>query len=77
MKSTVKELLGKEVLDANAKVVDKVADINLDIERATILSFVYKNSCYWTSDVSGPANTSGRNSSNRCVDAASDRAQRA
>jgi sporulation protein YlmC with PRC-barrel domain len=39
---TVKELLGKEVLDVNAKVVGKIADINLDIEKATILSIVLK-----------------------------------
>jgi len=42
MKSTVKELLGKEVLDANAKVVGKVVDINLDIDKATILRIVLK-----------------------------------
>lgn len=44
MKSTVtaKELLGKEVLDANAKVVGKVADINLDIGNATILRIALK-----------------------------------
>ena len=42
MKSTAKELLGKEVLDTNAKVIGKVVDINLDIDKATILNIVLK-----------------------------------
>ncbi len=42
MKSTARELLGKEVLDANAKVIGKVVDINLDIDKATILNIVLK-----------------------------------
>jgi sporulation protein YlmC with PRC-barrel domain len=42
MTSTVKELLGKEVLDANAKVIGKVVDIHLDIDKATVLNIVLK-----------------------------------
>lgn len=42
MKSTARELLGKEVLDANTKVIGKVVDINLDIDKATILNIVLK-----------------------------------
>jgi len=40
--STAKELLGKEVLDANAKVIGKVVDIHLDIDKATVLNIVLK-----------------------------------
>jgi sporulation protein YlmC with PRC-barrel domain len=40
--STAKELLGKEVLDANAKVVGKVVDIRLDIDKAVVLNIVLK-----------------------------------
>ena len=38
-----KELFGKEVIDAEAKVVGKVADIDLDIGKATIFSIVVKS----------------------------------
>ncbi|HUS04269.1 MAG TPA: PRC-barrel domain-containing protein [Dehalococcoidia bacterium] len=38
----VKELLGKEVLDANAKVVGKVADVNLDIDQVAVVNIVVK-----------------------------------
>jgi sporulation protein YlmC with PRC-barrel domain len=37
-----KELLGKEVIDVNAKVVGKVVDIDLDIGKATILGISVK-----------------------------------
>jgi sporulation protein YlmC with PRC-barrel domain len=37
-----KELLGKEVVDADAKVVGKVVDIDLDIGKATILDISVK-----------------------------------
>jgi len=40
--STAKELLGKEVLDANANVVGKVVDIHLDMDKATVLNIVLK-----------------------------------
>ena len=37
-----KELLGKEVVDADAKVVGKVVDIDLDIGKAVILDISVK-----------------------------------
>jgi sporulation protein YlmC with PRC-barrel domain len=37
-----KELLGKEVIDVNAKVVGKVVDMNLNISKATILGILVK-----------------------------------
>jgi sporulation protein YlmC with PRC-barrel domain len=37
-----KELLGKEVIDVDAKVVGKVVDIDLDIGKATILDISVK-----------------------------------
>jgi len=37
-----KELLGKEVIDVNAKVVGKVVDIDLDIGKAIILGILVK-----------------------------------
>jgi sporulation protein YlmC with PRC-barrel domain len=37
-----KELLGKEVVDADAKVVGKVVDINLNISKAAILGILVK-----------------------------------
>jgi sporulation protein YlmC with PRC-barrel domain len=37
-----KELLGKEVVDADAKVVGKVVDIDLDISKATVLDISVK-----------------------------------
>jgi sporulation protein YlmC with PRC-barrel domain len=37
-----KELLGKEVVDADAKVVGKVVDIDLDMSKATILDISVK-----------------------------------
>ena len=40
--STAKELLGKEVLDADAKVIGKVVDIHLDMDKATVLNIVLK-----------------------------------
>ncbi len=38
-----KELFGKEVIDANAKVVGKIADIELDIGKAAIRSILVKS----------------------------------
>lgn len=38
-----KELFGKEVIDADAKVVGKVVDVELDIGNATILGIVVKS----------------------------------
>jgi sporulation protein YlmC with PRC-barrel domain len=37
-----KELLGKEVIDVNAKVVGKVVDMNLNISKAAILGILVK-----------------------------------
>ena len=37
-----KDLLGKEVIDVDAKVVGKVVDIDLDIGKATILDISVK-----------------------------------
>jgi sporulation protein YlmC with PRC-barrel domain len=37
-----KELLGKEVIDVDAKVVGKVVDMNLNISKATILGILVK-----------------------------------
>ena len=37
-----KYLLGKEVIDVNAKVVGKIVDVDLDIDKATILDISVK-----------------------------------
>jgi sporulation protein YlmC with PRC-barrel domain len=37
-----KELLGKEVIDVDAKVVGKVVDMNLNISKAAILGILVK-----------------------------------
>jgi sporulation protein YlmC with PRC-barrel domain len=37
-----KELLGKEVIDVNAKVVGKIVDIDMDVGKATILGISVK-----------------------------------
>ena len=37
-----KDLLGKEVIDVNAKVVGKVVDMNLNISKAAILGILVK-----------------------------------
>ncbi len=39
-----KELFGKQVIDASAKVLGKVMDIDLDIEEATITGILVKKS---------------------------------
>lgn len=44
------ELFGKQVIDANAKVLGKVVDIELDIEEATIIGILIKTG--WTKKVS-------------------------
>ena len=38
----VKDLFGKQVIDADAKVLGKVVDIDLDIEEAAITGIVIK-----------------------------------
>lgn len=38
-----KELFGKEIIDFNAKVVGKVADIDLDISKAKVLRILVKS----------------------------------
>ena len=38
-----KELFGKEVIDADAKVVGKIADVELDISKAAIRSILVKS----------------------------------
>ena len=38
-----KELFGKEVIDANAEVVGKIADIELDVSRAAIRGILVKS----------------------------------
>ena len=38
-----KELFGKEVIDANAKVVGKIVDLELDIGKAAIRSILLKS----------------------------------
>ena len=39
-----KELFGKEVIDANAKVMGKVVDIELDISKAAIRGILVRSS---------------------------------
>jgi sporulation protein YlmC with PRC-barrel domain len=38
-----KELLGKEVIDVNAKVVGKIADMEIDVKKASILRILVKS----------------------------------
>jgi sporulation protein YlmC with PRC-barrel domain len=38
-----KEVLGKEVIDADARVVGKIADIELDVVRASVVSITVKS----------------------------------
>jgi sporulation protein YlmC with PRC-barrel domain len=38
-----KELLGKEVIDVNAKVVGKIADMEIDIKKGSILKVLIKS----------------------------------
>ena len=38
----VKELLGREVLDANAEIIGKVSDIEFDVNQGVISSVVVK-----------------------------------
>jgi sporulation protein YlmC with PRC-barrel domain len=38
-----KELFGKEIIDVNAEVVGKVADIDLDISKARVICIVVKS----------------------------------
>ena len=38
-----KELFGKEVIDANAKVIGKITDIEIDIHRASIRCILVKS----------------------------------
>ncbi|MBM4445784.1 MAG: photosystem reaction center subunit H [Chloroflexi bacterium] len=45
-----KELFGKQVIDANAKVVGKIVDVGLDIEEATINGILVKKG--WAKKVS-------------------------
>ena len=40
-----KELFGKQVIDADAKVVGKIVDIDLDIEEATITGILVRKGC--------------------------------
>lgn len=44
-----KDLFGKQVIDANAKVVGKIVDVDLDIEEATITGILVKKG--WTKKV--------------------------
>jgi sporulation protein YlmC with PRC-barrel domain len=38
-----KELFGKEVIDVNAKVVGKIADMEIDIKKGSILRILVKS----------------------------------
>jgi len=38
-----KELIGKEVIDVNAKVVGKIADLDIDISRALICGILTRS----------------------------------
>jgi sporulation protein YlmC with PRC-barrel domain len=38
-----KELFGKEVIDVNAKVVGKIADMEIDVKKASILRILVKS----------------------------------
>jgi len=42
IKMNVKKLLGREVLDANAKMIGKVCDIEFDIDQGVISNVVVK-----------------------------------
>jgi len=45
-----KDLFGKQVIDADAKVLGKAVDVDLDIEEATITGILVKTG--WTKKVS-------------------------
>jgi sporulation protein YlmC with PRC-barrel domain len=38
-----KDLFGKEVIDVNAKVVGKIADMEIDVKKASILRILVKS----------------------------------
>jgi len=42
IRMNVKELLGRQVLDANARIIGRVSDIEFDVDRGSISNIVVK-----------------------------------